>query len=156
MKVIHVCTTVLARFFLSLVFLAAAINKILHWHEMERTLMSLLCEWQSNAGFSENLQDCLATLVPWTPLLLVAATLCELFGGLSLLLGMKERWGAFLLFLFLIPTTILFHPFWFVDGMARELQITHFLKNLAIMGGLLMVVLKGAESSSTSSFPSQF
>lgn len=81
MKVIHVCTTVLARFFLSLVFLAAAVNKILHWHEMERTLMSLLCEWQSNAGFSENLQDCLATLVPWTPLLLVAATLCELFGG---------------------------------------------------------------------------
>jgi putative oxidoreductase len=155
MKVIRLCTTVLGRFLMSLVFLAAAVNKILHWHDTERGLLNLLCEWQSNAGFSDHLHDCLATLVPWAPLLLVAATLCELMGGLSILLGIKEKWGAMLLFLFLIPTTFLYHAFWFVDGAMREAQITHFLKNLAIMGGLLMIVLQERDKG-TLPFPTKF
>jgi putative oxidoreductase len=145
MEVIRKFTIVLARFLISLVFLAGAANKILHWHETERSLMNTLCEWQSNIGFSENLQDCLAAFVPWTPILMIVATLFELLGGLSILLGIKERLGAALLVLFLIPTTILIHQFWFIDGMAREVQITHFLKNLAIMGGLFLIIVQGTE-----------
>jgi uncharacterized membrane protein YphA (DoxX/SURF4 family) len=155
MKIIRSCTTVIARFLISLIFIAGAVSKILHWHETERLLMNTLCEWQSNIGFSDNLQECLATLVPWTPLLLLVATLFELCGGLSVLLGIKEKWGATLLFLFLIPTTILFHQFWFVEGSAREMQMTHFLKNLAIMGGLLMIVLQGTEKPKMA-FPQKF
>lgn len=117
--------------------------------------MNTLCEWQANIGFSENLQDCLATLVPWTPFLLVVATLFELLGGLSVLLGIKEKLGAALLVLFLIPTTILIHQFWFIEGMAREVQITHFLKNLAILGGLLMIILQGTERPKNP-FPPKF
>lgn len=145
MEVIRTFTTVLARFLISLVFLAGAANKILHWRETERSLMNTLCEWQSNIGFSDGLQDCLALLVPWTPILLITATLFELLGGLSILLGFKEKLGATLLILFLIPTTILIHQFWFIEGMAREVQITHFLKNLAILGGLFMIILQGTE-----------
>jgi len=152
MKAIHLCFNVLGRFFISLVFLAGAVNKILHWHDSERALMNTLCEWQSNTGFSDNMTDCLAAMIPWTPILLLTATLFELLGSLSVLLGYREKWGATLLFLFLIPTTIIMHQFWFVEGAAREMQLTHFLKNLAIMGGLILFIQQGGDKA-RSSFP---
>ncbi len=153
MKVIHLCFNILGRFFISLVFLAGGVNKILHWPDSERALMNTLCEWQSNTGFSDNLNDCLASMIPWTPVLLLTATLFELLGGLSILLGYKEKWGAALLALFLIPTTIIMHQFWFVEGGVRELQMAHFLKNLAILGGLILFIQQGAGPSSRSPFP---
>lgn len=145
MKIIRLCTTVIARFFISLVFLAGAVNKILHWHETEKSLMYTLCEWQSNIGFSDSLQDCLTAIIPMTPVLLLVATFFELIGALAVLLGVKEKLGATMLVLFLIPATILMHQFWFVEGPAREVQLSHFLKNLAILGGLLMIILQGTE-----------
>ncbi len=155
MKMIRVCTTVIARFFISLVFLAGAVNKIFHWHETERSLLNILCEWQSNIGFSDNLQECLATMIPMTPMLLLTATLFELVGGLSVLLGIKERLGATLLVLFMIPATIFMHQFWFIEGPMREQQLAHFLKNIAITGGLLMIILQGSEKPSNP-FPPKF
>ncbi len=115
--------------------------------------MSTLCEWQTHIGFSDNLQDCLTILIPWTPLLLLTATLFELVGGLAVLLGMKEKFGATLLVLFLIPSTIIMHQFWFIDGPGREVQLAHFLKNLAIFGGLLMIILYAPAESKKSFKP---
>lgn len=150
MKIIRICTTVLARFLISLVFLAGAVNKILHWHETEVSLMTTLCEWQSNIGFSDGMQDCLAVMVSITPLLLLGATLLEFIGALMVLLGIKEKLGAAFLVLFLVPVTLFMHSFWFVEGPAREIQMAHFLKNLAILGGLLMILLKRAEQPENS------
>lgn len=147
MKVIRAFFTAAARFFISLVFLAGAVNKIFHWHESERTLHATLCEWQSNVGFFDQVHDCFAFFVPLTPLLLLLATLMELLGGLSILLGVKEKLGAWLLVLFLIPTTIIMHQFWFIEGPMREQQLSHFLKNLAILGGLIVVLLQGTQQS---------
>ena len=47
--------------------------------------------------------------MPLTALLLFGAIVFELAGGFSLLLGYKARWGAILLIVFLIPTTLIFH-----------------------------------------------
>ena len=71
--------------------------------------------------------------------LLVLAILFELTGGLSVLLGWKSKWGAGLLILFLIPTTIFFHNFWAVPQEQQLTETMNFVKNLAILGGLLMV-----------------
>ena len=155
MKIVRVCTTVVARFLISLIFLSAAVNKILHWHETERSLMSTLCEWQSNIGFLDSLQDCFAKMIPITPVLLIIATLLEFLGGLSVLLGIKEKLGAALLILFLVPTTIIMHQFWFIEGSMREMQMIHFLKNMAIIGGLLMVILQNNDSDEAP-FPKGF
>lgn len=148
MKFIRTFSTVLARFFLSAVFLAGAVSKLFHWHESEKMLMNTLCDWQASLGFYETAQNCLAMITPWTPLLLIAATLFEMVGGLLLLLGMKEKLGASLLILFLIPATLLMHAFWLHEGGVRELQTIMFLKNLAILGGLLLVLLHGAQAKS--------
>ena len=46
--------------------------------------------------------------------------------------------------LFMIPTTLIFHNFWAVDAAQAQAQTIHFMKNLAIMGGLLYVIALGA------------
>jgi uncharacterized membrane protein YphA (DoxX/SURF4 family) len=148
MKVIQICSIVLARFILSSIFLASAMGKIFHWQETEHSLIDVLSEWQNYVSFSEGLSNFIGALTPWSALLLLFGTLLELSGGLLVLLGIREKLGAGLLLLFLIPTTILFHQFWFIEGSARELQTVMFLKNLAIMGGLIMILIHGAQASS--------
>jgi len=145
MKAIQVASTILARFLLSAIFLASGVNIIFNWHEEEKTLMNVLTDWQACTDFFPRLQEGFSILIPWTPLLLIIATLFELIGGLLLLLGVREKLGAGLLILFLIPATILCHQFWFVEGSMRELQQIMFLKNLAIIGGLILVLLHGAQ-----------
>lgn len=81
-----------------------------------------------------------------SPFLLYAAAVVEIMGGLLLMIGFKTRWAAILLALFLIPTTASFHDFWQVGEVEASIQKIHFLKNLAIFGGLLYVIASGAGS----------
>ncbi len=72
----------------------------------------------------------------------------ELLGGLAILTGFHARLAAWIVFLFLIPTTFLFHNFWVMDGMARMDNQAHFMKNVAVMGGLLLLAANGAGGAS--------
>ena len=74
-----------------------------------------------------------------TTLFYIGAVAIELAGSLSLLLGYRAKAGGWLLFLFLIPTTLIFHT-----HLSDQNQLIHFLKNLSIMGGLLYVAQYGA------------
>lgn len=71
-------------------------------------------------------------------LLALAAGLVEVVGSLSLFVGLQTRLTALVLFLYLIPTTIIFH---IIPGDPME-RVNAF-KNLAIMGGLLIVATQG-------------
>ena len=146
MNTVRAAATVLARFLLTAVFLAAGMHKIFHWHESEKLMMDVLSNWQSHLSFSEPAQHVFSSLVLFAPLLLFIEGAIEIVGGLLILLGVREKLGATLLFLIMIPTTILFHQFWFVDVSQRDLQQIMFLKNLSIMGGLLLVLLFGAQT----------
>src|SRR5262245_20828276 len=68
------------------------------------------------------------------PLLAWAAIAFEWLGAFCLATGFKKELGAALLILYLVPVTLLFHP------LSEPGQLTQFLKNVAIMGGLLLVV----------------
>jgi putative oxidoreductase len=85
--------------------------------------------------------------MPLVFLLLIGAIGVELLGGLSVLTGYKAKWGAFILFLFLIPTTLIFHT-----EFSDQTQVIMFMKNLAIMGGLLLLVSYGAGKISLDAF----
>jgi putative oxidoreductase len=78
------------------------------------------------------------------PFFLTMAILFEIGGGLSILLGFKARLGAWALAFYLIPVSLIFHNFWAFTGADQRMQMINFLKNLAIMGGLLLVALRGA------------
>ena len=77
--------------------------------------------------------------LPMSELLTACTIAVELGGGLLLVIGWKARWAALAIFLFLIPTTLLFHNFWASPPEQLVAQRTNFLKNVAIMGGMLMV-----------------
>ncbi len=76
--------------------------------------------------------------LPATEILLVLTILIEIAGGLMIMLGIYTRQLALLMFLFMIPVTAVFHNPWGAGDPAQaQQQMIHFLKNLAIMGGLL-------------------
>lgn len=77
--------------------------------------------------------------MPLPDLMAAGAIACELGGGVLLLLGWKARWAALALFLFLIPTTLIFHNFWAAPPEQLMSQQINFFKNVTIMGGMLMV-----------------
>ena len=72
-----------------------------------------------------------------------AAIAIELIGGILLVIGWQTRWAATAIFLFLIPTTLIFHPFWAVAA-GKQMEMIQFMKNLCIMGGMLYVMAFGA------------
>lgn len=134
-----------ARLFLSAIFLVSGVGKLFHWSDTERDLSNALGEWQTALGGFDLAHEIFSFLMMWVPALLIIATFLELLGGLLLLLGVKERFAVSCLSLFLIPTTILFHEFWFVEGSVRQLEMSFFLRNLAILGGLFLVLLHGTQ-----------
>ncbi len=95
------------------------------------------------AGWNQSTAFIASKGIPIVNMMLASAVIVEVLGGLALLVGFRARIAAGVLFLFLIPTTVIFHNFWALQGMERMDNMAHFLKNLAIMGGLLMVVAFG-------------
>ena len=77
--------------------------------------------------------------LPFTEILLVLTIIIELGGGILILTGLKARWAAAAVFLFVIPVTVVFHPVW-----SDASQFNSFFKNLAIMGGMIYIVVFGA------------
>lgn len=102
-------------------------------------LLFLIAGYNKIAGFDYVAGWMTATGLPAASALLVLTIALEIVAGLMLVVGLKTRWAALALALFTIPTTLIFHPFWSVDAAQFADQQTAFLKNLAILGGLLMV-----------------
>jgi len=73
----------------------------------------------------------------------VIGLVVELLGGILLLLGLFTRIGVYILMIFLVPATLIFHSFWQHQGSEMMLQLSQFLKNLAIYGGLVLLLNYG-------------
>jgi putative oxidoreductase len=83
--------------------------------------------------------------VPLAVLAVPLSGLMALTGGLSILLGYRARIGASLLIAFLLPVTFLMHRFWSVaDPMMAQTQLAMFMKNMALVGGALLIICFGA------------
>ena len=106
------------RLLLAAIFVISGVNKLNNF--------SGTAEFMSSAGW------------PAAEILLVLTIGIEIAGGLMIVLGWYTRQLAVILFLFMIPVTAVFHnPWGAVDPAQAQQQTIHFLKNLAIMGGLL-------------------
>lgn len=111
-----------------------------------RILLAVLFIWSGFGkigGYDGTAGYMAAKGLPMVGILLPLTILTELGGGLLLAVGYKARWVALLLFLFLIPTTLIFHAFWGIDPKMVQMQQINFFKNVSIMGGMLMVFAFG-------------
>ena len=80
-------------------------------------------------------------LAPVVIAYLVAAI--DLIGGLCVLVGFKTRCASIALIIFVILTLFIAHNFWVMEGAPRVGNQVNFYKNLAIIGGLLLLYVHG-------------
>lgn len=89
--------------------------------------------------------------LPLPQLLAVGTIVLEIVAGLALLVGFKTRWAAAALAAFTVLATLLFHNYWAMPAEQQQVQQLMFMKNLAIVGGLLMITVLGAGGLSVDS-----
>lgn len=106
-------------------------------------LIFIVSGWGKITGFAGTAGYIASKGLPLPEVMAAGAIAVELLGGLALLAGFKARWAALALFLFLIPTTLIFHNPVGLTGQEAQGQMIHLMKNLAIMGGMLMVFAFG-------------
>jgi putative oxidoreductase len=95
-------------------------------------------------NFSNVVQDMATAGVPFPTLALAGAIVFLLAGSVSVALGYRARFGALLLLLFLIPATYYFHAPWRAATPPEATQqMIHLLKNLGLMGAMLLIMAAG-------------
>jgi putative oxidoreductase len=123
--------------------MAAAITKPTLLNRIARVLLCLVFVYSlvgKLTGFAGPAAAIAAKGLPLAPVLLVAAIVLMAAGSALVISGWKSRLGAVLLLLFLVPTTLLFH-----GDMADAGERIQLLKNLAIVGGLLLLAEQDAQ-----------
>lgn len=110
---------VLARCLLAAIFLVSGTNKILGFAAVSGMM--------AKTGF------------PLPDLFLAGAIGLDLLGGVLLIIGWQARPAALALALYTLVLAVMFHPFWSMPDAQVMNQLNHFLKNVAIAGGLLLV-----------------
>ena len=99
--------------------------------------------WAKIAGFSGTVGYIASKGIPFPEVCAALAVAAELGLGLMLLFGIKARWAALGLAIFVAVITPLFHNYWAMPEAQQMMQKQAFNKNLAILGGLLLVTAFG-------------
>lgn len=114
----------LGRALLAFIFLYEAYDSIFYFQATKEKMTAYGLNWQ---------QD----------FVLVAAIILLLLGGTLLLIGYRTGFAMFILLCYWIPVTFIVHSFWNDPEPTRRLESIMFMKNLAIVGGMLMVWANG-------------
>jgi putative oxidoreductase len=106
------------RILIALIFLQSGVEKFVHY--------SGTLHYMTQAG------------LPFPEFLLVASGVIEILAAVAIILGWKARWGALALVLWMIPVTLVFH-----NPAAGQDAMIHFMKNVSMTGGLLLLFAFG-------------
>ena len=118
----------LGRVIIGALFLISGLMKIKYWASMVQVVSS--------------------TELPYPALFLGLATVIEVLGGISVVLGYRTRIGAWLLIIFLAAATYLFHSFWTVDASHTDAVREEFVRNVVYLGALFLLAAFGPGSYS--------
>ena len=116
--------TLTGRLLLALLFLPAGLMKI--------------------CGFAGTVGYIASKGLPMPALGAVIAIVVEVLGGLALLAGFGTRVAALVLAVFTVAASVIFHAYWAVPAEAQMVQQLMFFKNIAVVGGLLVLAAHGA------------
>ena len=72
------------------------------------------------------------------------AVVVEIVGGIALIVGFGTRFAALALAAFALVASILFHNYWAFPADQQMMQQLMFIKNIAVVGGLLTLAAWGA------------
>lgn len=111
-------------------------------------LMFILAGFSKFAGLEGTAGYIASQGLPAPQVLAFATALLEVVGGLALAVGYRARAAALLLAVFTVVASVIFHAFWAVPAEQAFVQQLMFMKNLAVVGGLLFVFSAGAGPAS--------
>jgi uncharacterized membrane protein YphA (DoxX/SURF4 family) len=78
---------------------------------------------------------------PMPKLSVVVSSVLLILGGLSVLFNLYPSIGLALLVVFLIPVTLIIHPFWKIQDPAAKMgEMINFTKNIALLGAVLILL----------------
>ncbi len=115
----HASLQALGRVLLALLFVVSGVQKVLGFDGV--------AAWMGSLG------------LPYASTALGLTIALEVVGGLALALGFRARLLAWALVAFVVVASVVFHAFWSAPAEQFSDQLTHFLKNLAIVGGLILI-----------------
>ncbi len=118
---------VLAKALIGLIFLVAGIRKIMYF--------------AATAGYFAKLG------MPMPEIVLSLTIALEIGGAILLVIGWQTRLVAMVLGVFTLAAAVLGHPFWAADAANYQNQLNHFLKNIAMVGGFLLLAIESGSQS---------
>lgn len=107
-------------------------------------LMFLLAGLSKFAGLDGTAGYIASKGLPLPQLLAIGTATLEVVGALLLIIGWQARWAALALAAFTLLASVLFHNFWAMPAEQQMVQQLMFMKNLSVVGGLLVVFGLGA------------
>lgn len=78
--------------------------------------------------------------------LIVSSIIFLLLGAMMVISGYYASIGALMLFVYWFVFTLVVYSFWDESGLTKTLQIKFFMRNMALCGGLLILVANGAKN----------
>ena len=118
-------TDLIARIFISLIFLFEAYDSIAFFKSTKETMTHYGITWQ---------QD----------MLLSIAIFLLILGGILVLIGYRSGFGASLLLIYWVPVTFITHTWWNDPDLTQREESIEFMKNIAIIGALLLILINGS------------
>ena len=115
----------IGRILISIIFLYEAYDSMFYFQETKEVMTAYGVTW--NQDF-----------------LVISSIICLVLGGLLLLLGYRPGFGSFLILLYWIPVTFIAPSFWNDPPENQRIEAILFMKNLAIIGGLMLVYVNGS------------
>ena len=115
----------IGRVLISFIFLFDAYDSIAFFKDTKALMIEYGITWQ-------------------TDLLLYASIFILIFGGTLVLIGYRSSFGATLLLLYWVPVTFVLYSWWNDPEMLRRMNSIQFMKNIAIAGGLLIILVNGS------------
>jgi len=112
------------RILISLIFLMSGLSKI--------------------GGFAGTAGYMASKGIPMANIALALTIIIEVGGAAMIILGYKARLGAAALLLWMIPVTLIFHNFWAAAEAAKQTEMIMFMKNISMMGGMLLIMGLGS------------
>ena len=107
-------------------------------------LMFLLAGISKFAGLEGTAGYIASKGLPLPQLLAFGTAALEVVGAVMLIIGWQARWAALALAAFTLLATVLFHNFWAMPAEQQMVQQLMFMKNISVVGGLLVVYGLGA------------
>lgn len=118
-------TDLIGRIFLATIFIFEAVDSTLYFEKTKQAMTVNGLNWNQE-------------------MLLYGAIFLLILGGLMVLFGYRSTLGAILLLMYWVPVTFIVHDFWNYPKEELREQSILFMKNIAIIGGLLMLAGKGS------------